>query len=786
MRHRSRSLTALGRHLVAATLLAATVVAVVAFASADRTGAAGIVTQDLGGDITAENLANDLLGGGITVSSVNYTGASVAAGRFTGGSGIIGFGSGIILSSGDIANVAGPNQDDGVSANNDHSGDPDLDELSGFTTEDAAVLQFDFVPQGSKVTFQYVFASEEYNEFVHSEFNDVFAFFINGVNCATAGGQPVSVNTINKGNPYNSTPKQNPALYRNNDLQDGGGAINTEMDGLTVVLSCNASVHPDTTNHMKLAIADASDFILDTNVFIKAGSFVVPTPTPSPTPSPTRSPTPSPTPAPTASPSPTPPPTATPTPSPSPSPAPSPTAAPTPTPTAAPTPAATPAPTAAPPPTLAPTPTPTPTPVAISASSTPAPTPTATATPRPLVAPPPAAPSPTPGPTATPKPSPSPTRSPAPSATPIALAAEQQPGAEDSGGQPGATKPGPDGGDRPEIIRSVLSPGDISGDPAVIATNLSLALLMLIVILLTATLFNQTVQENETDINSFFAPILAPVKGTTEVGAGAWRWIRGERDWLEAIGAPLVLLGLAGLIYGFAEPGFGLNTKSLVVFLSLILAFGGITYSYNGAQVLFTRRRLNLPAGIKLFPVGIAVAVFCVLLTRVDGFQPGIIYGFIASYAVMAEATLDRRQEGHTVFFPALVLLTVIVAAWFLVTPARDVGQDHSGWLAALPEGVLVGIFVGGLEGLFFNMIPLRFMDGYKVWNWSKGLWLLLAGVSGFLFWHVLLNKERDSFGAIQETTAATALIAMAICLTLSFGFWLFFRLRAERGPAPA
>lgn len=311
-------------------------------------------------------------------------------------------------------------------------------------------------------------------------------------------------------------------------------------------------------------------------------------------------------------------------------------------------------------------------------------------------------------------------------------------------------------------------------------------MITLIVILLTATLFNQTVQENEGDINAFFAPMLAPVKGTTGLGAGAWRWIRGERYWLEAIGAPLVLLGLAGLIYGFAEPGFGLNTKSLVVFLSLVLAFGGVTYTYNGAQVVFTQRRLNLPAGIKLFPVGIAVAVLFVLLTRLDGFQPGIIYGFIASYAVMAEATLDRRQEGHTVFFPALVLLTVIVAAWFLVTPARDLGQDHSGWLAALPEGVLVGIFVGGLEGLFFNMIPLRFMDGYKVWNWSKGFWLLLAGASAFLFWHVLLNKERDSFGAIQETTAATALIVMAVCLTLSFGFWLFFHLRAIRQTSAA
>ena len=77
-------------------------------------------------------------------------------------------------------------------------------------------------------------------------------------------------------------------------MDDGGGAIDTEMDGLTVVLTCQGSVNANATNHMKLAIADASDFILDANVLLKAGSFVAPTPTPSPTATATPTPTPAP------------------------------------------------------------------------------------------------------------------------------------------------------------------------------------------------------------------------------------------------------------------------------------------------------------------------------------------------------------------------------------------------------------------------------------------------------------------------------------------------------------
>jgi uncharacterized repeat protein (TIGR01451 family) len=233
----------------------------------------GLTTEDLAGSLTPEDLASALVGSGVTVSNVTYVGPDVAAGSFTGGTGIIGFEDGVILSSGNIANVVGPNASDGITTANGTAGDPDLDALSGFSTFDAAVLEFDFIPDDATVFFQYVFASDEYNEFVNSSFNDVFAFFVNGANCATVEGDPVSINTINNGNPFGTDPRSHPELYVNNDLDDGGGQIDTEMDGLTVVLTCQAAVAPGETNHMKLAIADASDEVLDSNVFLQGGSL---------------------------------------------------------------------------------------------------------------------------------------------------------------------------------------------------------------------------------------------------------------------------------------------------------------------------------------------------------------------------------------------------------------------------------------------------------------------------------------------------------------------------------
>ena len=210
--------------------------------------------------LTPDDLVLAILGPGISYSNVQYKGSPLAAGIFSGGDGIIGFDGGIVLGTGTVKSVTGPNKSDTTTTNLRQAGDFDLNGIAN-GTRDAAVLEFDFVPAYERLTFQYVFSSEEYNEFANSPFNDVFAFFLNGSNVALIAGTtiPVSINTVNGGKPY-GTDAKNPQFYRNNDLDDPGPAtINTEMDGLTVVLSVQAKVKVGQTNHIKLAIADIGD-----------------------------------------------------------------------------------------------------------------------------------------------------------------------------------------------------------------------------------------------------------------------------------------------------------------------------------------------------------------------------------------------------------------------------------------------------------------------------------------------------------------------------------------------
>ena len=140
------------------------------------TASAGLQVNDLN-TVTVNQLIKELLEPGIEVSNVHFSGVQRSAGIFNGGTGIIGFESGIILSSGAIQNVIGPNVNDSISYTFSPAGDQDLNSLiPGYSTKDVTYLEFDFIPTSDHLSFQYVFASDEYNEYANSNYNDVFGF----------------------------------------------------------------------------------------------------------------------------------------------------------------------------------------------------------------------------------------------------------------------------------------------------------------------------------------------------------------------------------------------------------------------------------------------------------------------------------------------------------------------------------------------------------------------------------------------------------------------------------
>jgi len=221
---------------------------------------------------TPEQLVQSLIGQGVSFSNVTYDGNTNAIGAFSNGSSTnLGLDGGVVLSSGNVMDVPNP-ASILLSSNNGQPGDPDLNILAGVNTYDAAVLEFDFIPVGDSLYFEYVFGSEEYPEYVGASFYDVFGFYITGPkpdgaqyqheNVALVPGtqSPISVNTINH--------QTNPQYYIDN--QNG---LTIGYDGFTVILQIALAVVPFQSYHIKIAIADGMDQIYDSGVFLGANSF---------------------------------------------------------------------------------------------------------------------------------------------------------------------------------------------------------------------------------------------------------------------------------------------------------------------------------------------------------------------------------------------------------------------------------------------------------------------------------------------------------------------------------
>lgn len=269
---------------------------------------------------TREKIINGLVSNGVKILNIktNFEPESHVMGFFNDPVRQMGIGQGMILSTGVVDNITRENSEDNYTSmeldstqfsvkliedvkiedtsNNDtitstydqvnvsdflnktvKSGDSDLStEIKGLKTFDARVIEIKFIPSADIIYYRYVFASEEYEEFVCSMYNDIFALYLyekggKKKNVAIIPNQnlPVSINTINNGNPANPLCKKtNPYLFQKNN-----GNQNLLYDGFTKVLDIREKVIPGKEYYLKIAIADATDGYWDSAVLLENGSI---------------------------------------------------------------------------------------------------------------------------------------------------------------------------------------------------------------------------------------------------------------------------------------------------------------------------------------------------------------------------------------------------------------------------------------------------------------------------------------------------------------------------------
>ncbi|MBC7525401.1 MAG: choice-of-anchor L domain-containing protein, partial [Flavobacterium sp.] len=228
----------------------------------------------------------------ITTSTGTNFGSVNGIGYFNKNGSSFPFNDGVILTSGSITNAPGPNtstSSDGTSA---WTGDTDLEAIilaatgNPMNSHNASKLEFDFVPLVDNISFDFIFASEEYGTFQCS-YSDAFAFILTDL---TAGGTPTNLAVV----PGTTPPTPiSVVTVRDNTFNTGCASLNaqyfgdyhllplgldplgapTNFNGDTVPLTAQSAVIPGHQYHIKLVVADRSDNILDSAVFLKGGSF---------------------------------------------------------------------------------------------------------------------------------------------------------------------------------------------------------------------------------------------------------------------------------------------------------------------------------------------------------------------------------------------------------------------------------------------------------------------------------------------------------------------------------
>lgn len=232
-------------------------------------------------DLTPDQMAQNLVGVGVEIFNAQVTAADSSYAYFyaNGTAPELIPGEGILLTTGRALNAIGPNDETGLPQivdgqclncdlyDNEFPGSPLLTTANGgLSTFDACTFEFDIVPQGDSLSFDFTFGSEEYLEWVGSSFNDVFGFFVSGpnvgvdVNIALIPGtsQPVAINSVNH--------ITNTDFFFHNENPPG---TFIQYDGLTVGLTAAiGDLVPCEVYHIKLIIADGSDRLYDSAVLI--------------------------------------------------------------------------------------------------------------------------------------------------------------------------------------------------------------------------------------------------------------------------------------------------------------------------------------------------------------------------------------------------------------------------------------------------------------------------------------------------------------------------------------
>ncbi len=296
-------------------------------------------------------------------------------------------------------------------------------------------------------------------------------------------------------------------------------------------------------------------------------------------------------------------------------------------------------------------------------------------------------------------------------------------------------------------------------NPIVIGAAAAAGLALLLFVAFPAELLNTTLSENYDRIFGRIPKIRLPWDQRLNAFLGRAPVLGG-----------LVITVIAAIIFGFADPHFGFDLVSLRLVLACAIALFIIGYLANAATGLIVRRRWQVATVMQLKPLGLALTVVGVLLSRLIGFSPGFLIGLILGISLIGTSTVKQRSDA--VLVKSGIVLGLSVVAWLVMSALGE----PEGFALVLAHDTLAGIVTEGLTALVVGLLPFRYLDGAVLFRRSRTGWALSYLVALVAFCLIVLpsNEHWQYLGA----TFGTWIIVVIVFAAVTVGLYIFFRER--------
>jgi hypothetical protein len=314
------------------------------------------------------------------------------------------------------------------------------------------------------------------------------------------------------------------------------------------------------------------------------------------------------------------------------------------------------------------------------------------------------------------------------------------------------------------ILTQALTPiTDVLQNPNKIVSAVQIGLVLLLLAVLPAHLLNSTLAEQSDRIERRFPHLRKEPHWMVRFGV----WLKS----VPVIGG-IVVTAITALVLGFADPTFGFTLASARLVLACGIALFFVGYVANALTAIIARRRWSIVAAVSTRPYGLILTVAGVLVSRLIHFSPGFLVGLILGLTIQGKSA--SGYAWRVVVVRTSIVLGMSVAAWIGYSTLTLGGNEGGTFSSELFVETLVAITTEGVVALMIELLPLRFLEGERVYAHSRLLWAGFYFVTVVVFVLAVIpwSGNWDALGNSLWIWAAILVAFAAVCV----GVYIYFR----------